>query len=907
MFCLLQGSSTGLDALSDEVLLNELADRGLETLLERAMDQNKVPDSRRDAIRAPMALRTLDDPASGLTALQQRELLLRVAKGMEATLPTISDPVLLQKQAVLLLTRGVVQRDLNLLEYWGEHLAVQAQLRPIAEVVSKMLRRAEELAQAAAEEAQNRIRSPEDSAARRFEQMDQLAQTARYTRHLSDYMLALSMDRADAKRAALCREALEHLAEYDTEDNPERALLRVRMGKLALAGGDLARARELFDAVLAGSSPPPVQYEARFFRALVEVLSRNLPAAGRRIEELADWQQEAFGDDPASSAGADAALSMLRYRLHSASAEIAGTPEERDKASAEAVAELLKLVNDRPDLRDLVFDQLARQLPRNADLKSLPVLSLRALLSRADRERLLPANHDPTVLRAGLGAATELLRRGDEVEPELRSEARILTGLLHEKLDEPVEAASAYLDFVEADRASPRAGDALNAAQEIVGRLRNERPEDPAVASLYARFLPVALAKPFERLQFAFEYGRLLQTLGRYDEAAEWYRKIPRDDPRRMRGSLLLLLSLRQRLDTIAANDPVRSTLVNDLQSTADAFLVESGRAVQTATDPDQQATIKSLQARARVLAAEVARSEFKAPQRAIELLAGVEQLVGEGGDDLLAEAMLIRVQALTELGRNSEATGELVRLLGATDGKRGADIVYSLLEKLNRDFDRATADGDRELASRLASDRARLSRFLVDWAREHPDEGIRRFTYSYAVFDAETRRVAAELQPPGEARDRAMKEALEAFEALQAPDMFQSYLRTLNESEREATKYDRAVLLGLGRIRFALGEYAEAKSIFARLLAERTLGGPIVRVVENGIERDADNDPYWEAVLRVIQCNRELGVSLQESATFLKRQWVQFGARTGGTRWKSEFERLRAELIPDFQPERMP
>src|SRR6266478_993739 len=42
----------GLDSLSEERLMNELAARGLSTLLDRAFEANKIPAAERDSRRA---------------------------------------------------------------------------------------------------------------------------------------------------------------------------------------------------------------------------------------------------------------------------------------------------------------------------------------------------------------------------------------------------------------------------------------------------------------------------------------------------------------------------------------------------------------------------------------------------------------------------------------------------------------------------------------------------------------------------------------------------------------------------------------------------------------------------------------------------------------------------------------
>src|SRR4029077_19587100 len=133
-------------------------------------------------------------------------------------------------------------------------------------------------------------------------------------------------------------------------------------------------------------------------------------------------------------------------------------------------------------------------------------------------------------------------------------------------------------------------------------------------------------------------------------------------------------------------------------------------------------------------------RRELKDPQRALTLLANLEQAVQglPNSDNLVNEAMYIRVQSYMAAGNYTEATGELVKLLNKTEGAHGAQIVYNLLEKLNADFDRAQQANDRAAMKALARNRAELSGFLVKWAQANPDARVRKYTYRYRVFDAE-------------------------------------------------------------------------------------------------------------------------------------------------------------------------
>jgi tetratricopeptide (TPR) repeat protein len=222
----------GLDSLSDDALLDELAARGMDSLLEHAFAVNKVPPERQSAIRTVIRLRELGDPNVKLSGAQRQKLIADIVKGIDLVLPGMRDPRLMMRQAADLLIAGV-EREVNTLEYWGENPRSQARLRPIVQTVIKLLDRATQQARALSDEAANRMQNPDDkSAVQRYEQYDQLAREAvalaETTDLLCDHGDAL-IDLTEALRAAGCLEAA-------TETARQALALYERKGNLVAAG-----------------------------------------------------------------------------------------------------------------------------------------------------------------------------------------------------------------------------------------------------------------------------------------------------------------------------------------------------------------------------------------------------------------------------------------------------------------------------------------------------------------------------------------------------------------------------------------------------------------------------------------------------------------------------------------------
>lgn len=897
----------GLDALTDDALMNELASRGLNSLLERAFEVNNVPEAERQGRRTLIALSRLSDPSAKLTIVQRQRLVAEIVKGIEQALPSLNDPQLLMRQAFVLITQGV-ERDVNTLEYWGENPRTQATLRPIVQSVIKILIKCAERARAESERVANQITAPNSPAIAKYEELEKLAATAEYTRHMVQYYLALSIDPASPDRKRVAAESIEYLKQFDVPENPDRAIVRNRMAKLAMTQGDFDAARKLFASVIAdpGDPKPTVaqQYEARYFSAVTELLARNAPAARKDLAELEAWQSANLPSDKSARDGAMAAAAMLRYRILGLEAELARDTAAKAQANDQAVAVLMELLAERPDLRGIIYEQLLPKLEDRTDLKNVEPLLLRALVSRGEQE-LQRAKEDPpdaTALERAIDAAREVLRRKGQagIDGQMIDASSLLIPFFLEKLGRKAEAAEAFVEYAgQARRSNPKnATLALDNAQALIGELRAdpETRDQSAVTRAYERFLPLAIAAPFERREFAFEYARRLQLNGKPAEAIEYYRAVPASDKRSLEARFLQLVALKQVVDDAPTGAPARAEALTQIQPLADEVNAEAAKRNE-----------RSMLVRTSLLAADLARREQKDAARALKLLAGFEGAVKgvANAESMVNEAMYIRVQSYMALEQYTQATQELVKLLNKTEGGQGAQIVYNLLEKLNADFDRAQQAGDRAAMKVLARNRAQLSGFLVDWASNNPDPGIRKFTYRYRVFDAETQRRAAELEDDPAARQSGLNLALQRYQALQSAENLALYKAAIDPKlAGDPNLFDPQVALGIALIHYDLGNWKDATAGFSRLLVTRKIGTAVNLVEDNGQQKLVDNDQYWEVILKLTRCNQKLGTGIEESKNYLKLQYITWGPRVGGKRWKQQYEALRTELIPDFNPE---
>jgi hypothetical protein len=318
------------------------------------------------------------------------------------------------------------------------------------------------------------------------------------------------------------------------------------------------------------------------------------------------------------------------------------------------------------------------------------------------------------------------------------------------------------------------------------------------------------------------------------------------------------------------------------------------------------------------LLAADLARREQNDPKRTLARLQNFESVAAglPNEKELLGTALYTRVQAYMALGDSNSATQTLVTLLKTRPGGEGAAIVYKLLQKLNEELDQARAAGERARMKQLANNRAQLSGFLVDWAKNNPDPNIRKFTYRYSVFDAATKHLAADLEEDPAQRKAALQAALALYRRLESPESAALYQATLeaNSPEAKAHEADPAVALGIGLITYDLGDYAEAQKRLGTLLTGRKLGTPTITVEQNGESKQVENDQYWEATLKLMRSNVALAAAnpsdaaaqaaKTETVNYLKQLYIRYGREVGGKKWSPEFEKLRKEIAPEVNPE---
>jgi hypothetical protein len=928
----------GLNSIPPQEVLTELSARRLETLQKKAFDLYNIPEEQRTGMTALNALSLLTDKSKQIPAAERQKLIAKAVSGLNAILPTLKSARQLNDYAAVFLAEGA-EGEANVMEYWGETPASQARLRPIAIAIDEMLARAgtvaEEEKAAIAKQMGTNVNSP---LAAKWEELEHLQELVKFSRGMASYYKAMSIpatDETKADRIKAADDGIAVLKEYDNGDNPEdnvQPVVKTRIAKLHMVKGEPDVAKQFFTAVINGETKPKANtgtmYEARYFNAVADLMRGDVAGAKKQLAELEEWQKQNF-NDPAVAKRLDAAADMLRYRILSTEAQMAQAGPEREKAQNAAINVLMQLAEKQPGLRSIIFRQLVERVG-NQPVAQMEPLLLQAMVQKGvDEFNSTDPKAQQTFARA-IEAGRELARRaaaGQKVPPQLVESSAFLVPYFLEKTGKKVEAANAFLDAIQK---YPKNADAPNAFQEtghiVIGELRKDDNPDrgsAAVVQVYDRFLPVAINKPFGMTALAPEYAKRLYEQRRFKESADYYAMVPATDKGYLSAQYKRMLALTNVLDQtgpdkkpLVPQGAPRKALVTEIVTTAQNVRKLALDAAQSATDAKRKEILLSWAAGCTLTAAQVSASELKDAKQTLAILANFEQetqgLPPALVDPMTGEVLKYRVGSYLESGDFQKAADTLLQLISKQGGEKGQVFVLTVLQKLDEDYKKAVAAGDKERMRQLATNRAKLSTSLVDWAKKSPNPDINSRVYGYSIFDAEAKLTAAEMTG-----DKAqLATARKAFQRLLEPDMSALWEKQNANNPKFDKKFPHPnVLLGLGRAAFDQGDYDAAVNNLGRLLNNKKLGSATLEKVDprNPGQVDiVDNEPFWEAYYKFLgskfeifnadKGNPKAAADYEDAKAAFKRLYI-IQNPPGGEKWKDQFEEMRKKYIPDFDP----
>lgn len=933
---------------SDDALISEAANLELKSVLDYLFEKNKVPPEDRDGYLVIPALAELDNPK--LTARQRQERLQRIAGGIARVIEVKKNPADLMKINNQLVTSGIL-KPVNLLEFFGETPKTQSQLRPIAEAVDRIYQQAYKLAdeQSKALEAKMVNLAAQSQYAQQYERLENLKGLANYSRGVNSYPLAMSIDRADPKRAEAAKKGLEILAEYEDPEFKMQSSVRMTMAKLHMMIGDkaaVAEAKKKLDLVLKDKDAPwGMKFEAVYFKALADVSGRDAATAKKSRDEATKFLKDSPGPNAEATKGAEAMMQMLDFRINATEAELLG-PEKGKAANDLALKALEELQKKRPDLTGVINEQMMARLPENPDLTKLPVLLLRALVARGQDEiyKREEEKLDIKAMDQGIAAAKQIVERQkagkDGLTEDDADKTHIVMAAMLQRSGKKLQAAHAFLDHVEQYKEKERRKAAFDFAWSTVLEVRKEFPGEPTTAELWNRFLPIATAPPFEVEDFFSDYGRMLlqrnqdlmkgafsdaqrsKMIADAKKAAELFKKI--QNPRaKMLVRYYELLAYNQLLD-IAGKDEKGEVKfwVARADALAKEVRSEADRLMSGGSDAEKK-TARSLKVNTTLLAVGLATHDTTASrnetlQNAINMLANIEDEVkGLPGEvDLLSQALYMRIEYMMNLGKSEEALQSLSKYI-ETRGEESLQMLSRMIEELNTEFDLARNNNNTARMAELAGHQSTVSRFLVEQVSKSKNPKVAALLPDYRRFYANSLQKAAVLEKDEVKKrgyfDLALKTLTEDFNKLGNDPLDPDPEKALKQTSR-LTKME----LDMALLHFELGNYEKSQPIFLKLLDGKKLGKPMIEQEVAGETKLVYNEVYWEVNYKLLETNLEIAKKLQggnaadaekmkqDAILRLKNLFISF-KEPGGPRWSPKLETMLRELDPTWTPPKEP
>lgn len=903
------------DLANDEALVQELTRHNLDNLLDRYVQDGGGGVTRPGGVDAMIAARTLVADGATLPQTARADLIRRIVGQPESLLSSIEEPARLIRLAGALITYGL-ERPANIIEYWGENPRAQAEIRPVGELVSKLLDQAATQARQRADRlAEHFGEAPSAQQLKEYSALDSLSANARYTALMADYYRALAYPAGHPKRKQIAASAIASLREFDQPDTQVQPIVRLRIGKLQLAMGDYEAARQTFASLSRPAEsirPQPdvlQRHEGMYFAVVAELLAGRLDAVAQSQRSLARWQAENLPADKSTRDAAETALVLVRYRLERARAARIADTAARAEAESRARDILRTLADAHPEQLGAIFEQLAGSVSPGALISDVDTLSLRALVYQGLVQVAEAESADRKGLERAREAAIECLarRQRESIAPSILDEMAIAVPQIDEKLGSDQRAAGEYLDFVETRAKSEYRQRAMGNALSLIARLQVSDAKSSVAERLLDRALPLAVYQ-LDRRDLAYDLARRIEG-SRAKEAIDLYARVPKSDGRYVVARYARMQCLRAVAGGAKGSEETAKPSDPSLLDAAIEVEGLAGRASDSATDAVEIARYAAMSARGRLIHAELLLPE--APGEVLSILDKFDQLVQglSDGMDLQAQALQLRVQALMATGKANEAAQALGKFASGQDVDRGFSLIFVVLNRLDADVATARKAQDSGKVRALLEARVALCPPLIHWAISNASGAMRKSAYSYMLFEAESRYELAITLDESTERQRALRQALECYNRLLDREGIALWAQSPAGEAVDLAYGDVTALFGKARILYELHEDAEAAQRFARLLEDRKLGPAQVVSSRNGQILTQDNPQYWEATYKMYASNLRRAESLAPSQrdqlieltrSGLKRLYIREGKSLGGQAWRAEFRSLMKQLLPD-------
>jgi hypothetical protein len=966
----------GLDFLDERDVYVNLIKYKLTDLAKVDMELHKLPAAQQEQMFALADLNRLKTDNS-LTPAQRRTLAVSAANGLLLIMAKETDYKVLNDDANDLVAYGIAQ-TVDELDYFGDNPEAQKQLQPVADTAKKLYAKASDLLGNQLNVMGNQLNQGNANVlGPKLQKLGAVQDLIDYSNNMTSYALCISYPAGDPQRKVVADAAIKYLTTLDNPDQGVQSDVKIAMGKLLLATGDFAGAHKMFDAVISGKdnsgkdtngkpiTPPPTvlqQNTARFFSTLAELQSKDFAKADTDDQDLEKWQSAnlQLANDPGTANAIAAAMGMLKFRINSAQADAAGRTTPRGKSfNDKAITALVDLLNSQKGnvtLQALVYDQIRGRIGANPDYKSLDILALMAIRQQGfdDYTAMKTRPVDPAAMQKAIDACREIAARQGQpgVSKDLAETSALFIGFAEQfALKDDMAAAAAYIDYL-TNFKSPLTPDSdaqqvFNNCSSILGDLKKRQDakqstpeEDDKINQLFDRFLPLVFGPPYDQKQLAFLYGKMLYGEKKWSEAAKILAMVTPDNPSAPTASVFRMEALGQSM-----NDPGEHLNADQRKAVA-AETVTTAAGVQklslaAADAPKVTADDKKIYLERALAAAQVSanlqRSEMKDPKAALASIDDMEKIAGQMADpDRKAQIHItaLKMRCTNYMAENDTADAvKTVKDLLAADPKAGQALVVEVDDSVEHDLISAQAKKDTDQIKSLTVARSELTGEIVNIIAASKDPKVQAQLPAYRLYDAESKRQAAELLEEGPQRTAALKGALGQYTAIinaykpqkAANDQkiadLQAQLRKTPDAQKpaiqaqldplvDAAANDEKARAGAGLVSFDLGDYQTTMDMLGPLIRDRHTGSPTQITHENGVERETETPGYWEAFYKYYQAcvnvtekNKGKGDSDEVwkiTRTKVANTYTLDSKIFGGSVWKDQCMALLLHLKPD-------
>ncbi|MEE8156059.1 MAG: hypothetical protein V3T53_13990, partial [Phycisphaerales bacterium] len=484
-------------------------------------------------------------------------------------------------------------------------------------------------------------------------------------------------------------------------------------GGLALARlGKFEAADALFGPIVADSNiDPSTRFAANMGKVVNQIVHEGPPAGLEALDQL--QQHYASGHDLFFRILIADQQFLLRRTL-----AMNGPQPQREQRLAEAFTSYTDLLDrdlgvSRATVRAIVFARLTLAASGDVPLNRLP-----ALVSVARAQHLAG---DEKTRSQGIELFEEVLTRADLTNAQ-RATAGF--GLARALLadDQRLLAVRTFTQLAREQATAREAERAIELAATVAADLYQRSPSDVEVRAVLGDAVSLLLER-YENLKsidrWRYTAGRLALTDQRFDSALAHFGTVTPDAEQWLDAQFMRIVVLRTwargQTNPVDRTDRYRQLLamIERVQPMLNRGATSAGNASRTETLRYYEVSLRVYEAEAWLALDE--------PPRATVVLAGIEDDPAMDGP-LLAQALLVRIDALYAAGRSAEVPQELDRLLQVSPDDAGMVLAAMLKARQSRVTELLDVSRNEQAADRAQRELLPLAEAIGRWLKSRGD-----------------------------------------------------------------------------------------------------------------------------------------------------------------------------------------